>query len=535
MILMIYEILYSNSYIQLIRKDDGFYIESFRQGYTLDEFNQVLMDFPQVKITNFLALKKAITNAPQYLIKFGDVRDRVEVEISSDHLKGYITLYVKESELVGAGLKQIISEISEALQKKGIVYGIKQDVLIMDLKPKVKILIAEGKLPVNGENSKIRMYEIKEPKPEITEDGTVNHYELNLINKVNKGDWLGERIDATPGEPGKSILGEIIPAKPGKQFPLLYDKQSVEEVYDPEKGITTLIAKKTGAVFYRQDVIYVYDCLEIEGNVSFDTGNINFDGFVNIRGSIDDNFSVEAKNDIQVLGAMGVGSVDKIYSRDGCIYIRGGIAGKNKARLYCKQDLYTKFASECTIECEETVHIGFYAINCNIKAKQVIFESAHSRIIGGNIDAEIKVIAHEVGNLAETPTNITVQGFNRKELKEKFDAINKSIEEINEQLVEFKHKIAVYAGSEKLTEQQEFDYRKITRQFQEVKETLRQLQSDRKKYLSYLRTKGDGEISISGRIHGNTTLTIKKISKRIMNDIRGPVTYYLMDNELICE
>lgn len=87
------------------------------------------------------------------------------------------------------------------------------------------------------------MYEIQEPQPKITEDGKVNHYELNLINKVERGGWLGERIDATPGEPGKSVFGEEIPAKPGKQLPLLYDRNSVEEVYDKEKGITTLIAK----------------------------------------------------------------------------------------------------------------------------------------------------------------------------------------------------------------------------------------------------------------------------------------------------
>ncbi|WP_341877851.1 FapA family protein [Defluviitalea saccharophila] len=532
---MKFNVIYSNPYIQLVEKDDGFYIESFKKGYTLEELNQTLIDFPQVKITNFLSLKRAVMNAPQFLIKFGEVRERVEVEISSDHLKGYVTLYVPEAELIGARRKQTIMEITEALQKKGIVYGIKQDVLLMDLKPKVKILIAEGKLPVDGKNSIIKMYEITEPKPEITEDGTVNHYELNLINKVSKGDWLGERIDATPGEPGKSILGETIPAKPGKQFPLYYDKHSVEEVYDEEKGITTLIAKKTGAVFYRQEVIYVYDCLEIEGSVSFDTGNINFDGFVNIKGSIEDNFSVEAKNDIQVMGVMGVGSVEKIKSRDGCIYIRGGIAGKNKAHLYCKQDLYTKFASECTIECEETVHIGFYAINCNIKAKQVIFESRSSRIIGGNIDAEIKVVANEVGNRSEIPTNINIQGFNRKELKERLDEINKSIQEINDQLIEFKHKIAIYAGSENLSEQQQFEYKKISNQFQEVKETLKHLQSERKKHISYLRTKGEGEISISGQVHGNTTLTLKKITKRITNDIKGPVTYYVMDNELICE
>jgi len=460
---------------------------------------------------------------------------KIELDVSSDHLKAYITLFVPDSDLVGAKRKEISLQILEALQKKGVVYGIMQDVLLYNLKPKVKTLIAKGKLPVNGEHSKIKMYELIEPKPTLTEDGTVNHYELSLINKVSEGDWLGERIDATPGEPGKSVLGEEIPAKSGKQFPLHYDKQSVEEVYDKEKGVTILVAKKTGAVFYRNEVIYVYDYLEIDGDVSFETGNINFDGFINIRGSIEDNFSVKAKNDIEVLGDMGVGGVENIQSKDGCIYIRGGIAGKNKARIFCKQDLFTKFASECTIECEGTVHIGFYAINCNIKAKQVIFESRSSRIIGGNIDAEIKVVVNEVGNRTYIPTTITLQGFNRREFKDRFDEINASIKEMNEKLVDFKHKLAIYRGSENLSDSQKFEQKKITREFAILREDLKKLHSERKKYISYLRTKGEGEISVAGQIHGNTTLTIRNHIKRIIDEERGPITYYLLDNELRSE
>lgn len=527
--------LYSNPYIQLIEKDNGIYIESFSSGYTMEEFNKVLLDFPQIKITNFIALRRAIIHAPQHLIKFGEKRDRVEIEISKDHLKAFATLYIPPSELEKTNHKNIALEILEALQKKDIVYGIIQETLAKVFKPKVKFLIAKGKIPIDGKPSKIKMYQISEPKPRVSEDGTVDHYELNLINKVSVGAWLGERNDATPGEPGKSVFGEEIPAKPGKQLPLFYDKGSVEEIYDKEKGLTTLTSKKAGAVFYKDEVIYVYDCLEIEGDVSFETGNINFDGFVNIKGSIEDNFSVEAKNDIEILGTMGIGGINKVQSKDGCIYIRGGIAGKNKAHIHCKQDLYTKFASECTIDCEGTVHIGFYAINCNIRAKQVIFESRNSRIIGGKIDTEIKVIANEVGNLTEVPTNIVVKGFDRKEFKETFDNINTSIKEINEKSTVLKHRAAIYRGSEKLSKDQNFEFKKILKELSNLKEKVKELNLERKNYLSYLHAKGEGEITINGKIHGNTTIEIKNLQKRFIDELKGPVTYYVINNELKSE
>jgi len=526
------KVIFSNDYIKLIEEDDGFYIESYKKGYTLEEFNQILSDFPQIRITNFVVLRNTILNAPKFQTKFAEKRERVEITVTKDHLKAFATLYIPASELTEENREKIALEILEALQDKGIVYGIIQDALLKEFKPKIRFLIAQGKLPVEGKPSVIKMYEIQEPKPKITEDGKVNHYELNLINKVERGGWLGERIDATPGEPGKSVFGEEIPAKPGKQLPLLYDRNSVEEVYDKEKGITTLIAKKPGAVFYKDDVIYVYDYLEIEGDVSFETGNINFDGFVNIKGTIEDNYSVEAKHDIEVLGSMGIGGINKIYSKDGCIYIRGGIAGKNKARIYCKQNLYTKFASDCIIECEGTVHIGFYAINCYIKAKQVIFESKNSRIIGGRIDAEIKVVANEVGNRTEIPTYIHVKGFNRKKFKDTFDQINDSIKEINEDLAQLKHRAAIYRGSGNLSEKHQYEFKRILKDISNLREELKRLQAERKNYLSYLRAKGEGEITIYGIVHGNTTFEIKNIQKRFMDQTRGPITYYVLENEL---
>jgi uncharacterized protein (DUF342 family) len=162
------------------------------------------------------------------------------------------------------------------------------------------ILIAEGIPPENGKDSVIKMYELKDPKPEIKVDGNVDHYELHLINMVNAGDWLGERIEPTPGGPGKTVKGDVIPAMPGKKYPLMYDRSSVKEEY--KDGVTVLRAARNGAVYYKGDKIGVYNHLEIDDNIDFKTGNIDFDGFVTVKGSIEDSFSVIADKDIEILG-----------------------------------------------------------------------------------------------------------------------------------------------------------------------------------------------------------------------------------------
>ena len=49
------------------------------------------------------------------------------------------------------------------------------------------------------------MYQLKELKPEIKEDGKADYYEMNLINRVKEGSWLGERTDPNGGHSGVKL------------------------------------------------------------------------------------------------------------------------------------------------------------------------------------------------------------------------------------------------------------------------------------------------------------------------------------------
>lgn len=524
------KILYSNPYIQLVEKPDGFYIESFKKGYTMEQFNELLNQFPQIKITHFLALRSAILSAPRSLSKFADKRSPIEIEISPDGLKAFMTLYFSEEEWAKIPPEKKKEKLLHALYEQDVCFGILEDTLVA-IQPRIRTVVAQGIPSIEGETAQITMYKIEEPKPTLTEDGGVNHYELNLINKVQKGDWLGEKVHPTLGTPGKNVFGQTLPAKPGKNLPFLYDKKSIDEVHDPTTGISTLYAKKAGAAVYKNNILHVEDVLEIQGDVSYETGNIDFDGFVNITGSIEENFMVEALQDIEVMGEMGVGGVQKIESTQGRIYIRGGIAGKNKTIIRCKKDLYTKFASDCTIECEGSVYIGFYCINCNITAKEVILESLNSRIIGGTINAQVKVVAGELGNRSEIPTTIQVSGFDRKAYEEEFEHLKEDIEKLNQRLLVIRDKVGYYAKTSPLEPSQMEEYRKLTDEFQQIKDQLTALHEKRKQYGSYLRTRGEGEIVVHRKIHRNTVIQLKHIMKRIPHEVNAPTTYYIIGRE----
>lgn len=518
-----------NDYIRVSKEADGIYLETYKKGYLIHDFNVIITSNPEIRITSFIAIRNALLNAPHPPVKFGVIDQRIVIEVTDNDMKAYVTLYVDENELAFENRGNLINEIIAKLRERGVIFGVKADALAGRLEARKPILVAEGIPPVNGRDSIIRMYEIKDPKPEVKEDGKVDHYELNLINKVKQGEWLGDRTDPTDGMPGKSVKGEVVHQIRGRRIPLFYDPNTVLEVY--QNGVTTLYAKHAGAVHYNGDRISVSNYLEISSDIDFNTGNIDFDGFITVKGAIADNFSVAASEDIEVLGEFGIGSVKEVVSRGGNILIKGGIAGKNKAVIKSTKDIYTKFISDATIICDGIVHVGFYCLNSNIIAKQVIVESAKGRIIGGVIEAEQKVEAAYIGNERELRTQIIVKGFSRSKMKQELDDLQKTLDKAKEELSKAKQAFAIYPDPIDPRLKQHSGFESARDRYFKIKDEVRRLESQLRRMQRYFRVKGEGEVNVLKRAYPNTMIKIKSSTKELLKDSIA-TCFFLQDNEL---
>jgi len=464
------------------------------------------------------------------LEKFEHGQDKIQVEVSDDGLYAYITIKMEDTEFQKTSRSDLLMDVLRALKEHGVVYGIKNEVLLQNLANNRKILVAEGTPPINGRDAIIKMYSLKEVKPETKEDGKVNHYELSLINKVSAGDWLGEKIYPTEGLPGRTVKGSIIRPVRGKNLPLMYDRKTVKEVYEKDKS--TLYALINGAVHFDGDRIQVSNHLEMLGDINFRTGNIDFDGYLTIKGTIEDGFSVAAEKDIEILGEIGIGSVREVVSRDGSIYIRGGIAGNNKAIIRSKKNIYTKFVSNATIECEGCVHIGFYCLNSNIKAKEVILDSPKGQIIGGNIKAEIRVVSSIIGSTGEKRTFVSVSGFNRDSMKAELDSILPEIEKLKLDLTRVKLDIASFDNYAALSVEQMAAYNEAQEKYYNIRDKLSRLEEKRKTLSGYLKTRGEGEVAILKKAYPNTQIEIKGKIKEITSPVIS-TAFFVQDGELM--
>lgn len=449
----------------------------------------------------------------------------ISVDIRNNGLEAYITLHYLPAEYENNSA-QLINAIQHALKEANVNYGIMQEVLYSELPFNTPVLIAKGKPSVHGMDSEIKMYRIPEPKPSIIENDKVNYYDLNLIHHVKTGDWLGERIDPIPGIPGIDVHGNEIKPDEGIVYPLLYDQQSVTQVRLDGKDV--LYALKDGAVHYVEDSIAVYDVMEVQGNVDFNTGNIDFNGYINIKGTVEDNFTVKATKDIEISGVYGIGGVNLIESTEGSIYIRGGVAGKKRAKIKCKGNLYAKFISDAEVICEGSVYVGFYIRNSNIRAKQVIVESRKGQIVGGFIDADIRVESANIGNQMENRTMIYVRGFNRELLKNEMDELSTVIKTKKKQLSDLKGKLKSYSRD---AQKNKSEAKKIQQEIFNLQEEVKRLESQCLNISTYLKTPGEGAVAVKNYIYPKVRINIQNKVLEIYKQEFGP-TYVLREGKL---
>ncbi|MGE5474058.1 MAG: FapA family protein [Ignavibacteriales bacterium] len=519
------QIIFKNDFIQIEFDKEEFFIESFKSGFSLSDFNQIIEKNPQIRITSFTAVKSSLMFAPKAREKFGELKEKIQVDVSPDGLKAFIIFNAVPEELALSNRENLKKQILQKLNEVGVVFGIKSEVLLDDLENEKRILIAEGSMPENGKDAEIKLYEMKEAKPKITDGQNVDHYDLSLINRVAKDEWLGEKNDATPGKPGKTVKGIDIAPIPGKNLNIEYDKASVYEEREEDK--TIIRALYNGAVNYVNGQISVANHLEVAGNVDFSTGNIDFDGAVTIKGTIDDNFQVIADGDIEILGELGVGNVKSIESRCGSVYIKGGVSCKNRVTVRAARNIFVKYAANAILLAGQIVNVGYYCLNSEVKAKEVLVESSKGQIMGGVVEAEARIIVGTLGSPSEKRTFLYVKGINKEIIKQQIEGISSQLDSDRAELAQLKNELNI------ANEKKELQYRisMLKDKINKLNERIKQNEDEKKTFNNMIKVKGDGEVAILKKVYPNCSIEIRGRIIEITKEQPG-VTFYVSEGEM---
>ncbi len=201
-------------------------------------------------------------------------RECYKFTITPDNMRAYVRFYAPS---IGGELMNA-DELINDLEIRGIKHGILTDVIRKIFAKRrdygKDFLVAQGTEPVHGTDAYIKYYfnTDKKAKPSLKEDGSVDFFQLNVVQHCEKGDVLARLIPENPGEYGMSLLGQRLKPRDVRKASLKYGNN-----IEISEDNTTLISTVSGHVELIEDSVFVSDVLIVE-NVDNATGNIDYEG-----------------------------------------------------------------------------------------------------------------------------------------------------------------------------------------------------------------------------------------------------------------
>lgn len=336
--------------------------------------------------------------------------------VSEDFMESY---YVRLPAIEGVLKKFTAEELYDQMYDKEVKFGVITEA-IEDIVNSQKNgengfaikLIASGERERKGDDAKIELFFEKDTRAgKILEDGRIDYREIDIVKTVKSNQLIAVKHHPKEGVMGKSLKGEIIPAPKGddKKFNALNNIKTAAG-----KGKILYYSVIEGRVVLVGDTgISVNQQFEIEGNVDFSTGNIEFNGDIHIKGSVVSGFRVKAEGDIIVNETV---NQDVELVANGNIDIKQGVIGRNNnTRLIAKGTVLAQYVQSAYIESGSDIVVKDYIMNSVIKAKGEVItpdrDKSHKgtgTIVGGEVIALKGIIANSIGSDYAKMTKIMV-------------------------------------------------------------------------------------------------------------------------------
>ncbi len=246
----------------------------------------------------------------------------------------------------------------------------------------------------------------------------MDFHEINQIENVTKGQLLVRKTMATMGTDGLAVDGSVIAARHGKDKPLLAgknvilseDKLQVYSLIDGQVSITS------------NNVINVFPLYEVNGDVDYSVGNLNFLGSIIVKGSVLPGFKITAAGDIRIFGSVDAAEI----KAEGSIEIASGIIGRNKALIIAGMSIKANYAQEATLIAKQDIIVNQSVLHCQVQSGSYIkCQGQKGLIVGGKLQANLGVAARIIGNTMSTTTIIEVGAL--PELRMELSAVSEKL------------------------------------------------------------------------------------------------------------
>lgn len=308
-------------------------------------------------------------------------------------------------------------QIIDALKARKIRFGLQQD----DLKKALArleageevddLVVARGTPPQPGREGHFDWeVAVGGRAGTILEDGSIDLRDRRLITVVQADQVVGRLVPARDGSPGKDVLGQVVQPPAVSDLEVVSDSKIVAGAAD-EAGMIEYKATAEGGIYQvdesreargkmrRRLKIGITASTDIEGDIDYATGHVDFNGDVNIGGNVKALFEVRASGSVTIGGNVEPGA--KIRAgRD--ILISGAVVG-DETELEAGGNIMAKFVQKSTVRAGGDVEVGAYIFEASVRARGAIVvtgagEGSGRALVGGLVWAGKGIEAPSLGS-----------------------------------------------------------------------------------------------------------------------------------------
>lgn len=443
------------------------------------------------------------------------INETYKLEISEDQMLATVRFYPPSE----GGNRMTINEFLSDLRYKNIISGIQMQAVQDHFQSEgiycTDLLVAQGKPARNGKDAEIEYLFNTDlrVRPTMNEDGSVDYFNLNVINHCHAGDVLARIIPEDEGEYGMNIMGTRIKPRDVKKAVLKFSNHV--ELSEDKMSISSMV---DGHVMLVEDKVFVSNIYEVE-NVDISTGNIEFNGSVQVNGNVASNYTVRASGNVIIDGVVEGAHI----IAGGNIIIARGMNGMSKGVLEAGGNIVAKFIESATVSADKGYVNAGSILHSEVTAgDEVVVDGKKGFLTGGHVRAANKICVKTLGAAmgAHTVVEVGVNPVLKAEyisLQKEVTDIAKDIKSAQPILVNFAEKRAKGAQFS----QEQLNYIKAVAKTMEInKQKLIQKNAKLQDLQEIFTNQRRASVEVTGEVYPGTTIVIGDVSMTVQSSYK---------------
>ncbi len=443
---------------------------------------------------------------------------------------------------LGRGLPASKEMLINALKKSRIKHGIDQELLnklfakgpTLHLKETRCYIIAHGKKAIDGKDAELEplVEQMSERRPQLLKNSKdqVDFRELGDFPVYEADTPLFRISEPVPGENGITVVGKPIKAYNGKEKKIKINKSIQTDPADTRKYSSAI----KGLPVFTDYGVHVDNVLQLD-EVNIASGNIRFDGSVQVKKGVNPGMHLEATGDIKIGGLVDNATV----IAGGSIDIGGGIMGqkspelaaesptKENAVVRAKGNINARFIQDAWVESNAHISAQRLIMHSRLWASNSVKLAAMGQLVGGHVIATDYIEAGQIGVPASVPTLLEVGPLDnvrdemaqvQEKIKEGFDQA-KQLKALIHRIREEKRRIS--------PEKKE----QILKARDTINQALKDLEQRRQELEEESQARKKARVKALKKAYSGCNIVIANIGRVLKEDF-GKTTFYLDAGEI---